>query len=277
MSIRLMSEVWRTKLPTIEKMVLLVIADHANDEGTEAWPSQATIAAKASISVRTVQRAVNSLVSSGFLRLEKHAGGSANCRDDRRPHRYTMIVSALRGDSATTRTVRGDSDNLDGATLTPATGRLSRPKNLPLDPPLETPSGVVVANTDFNEFWSVYPTRVGKQAAIKAWEKAILQADAATIVEGARRYAQDPNRHPSYTAHPSTWLNAGRWADDPLPPRELTPDEKRAQAAAEAARKAEFERARAAELSRLDEEARARAVPIPDHIKDLLRKTIGSR
>jgi hypothetical protein len=277
MSIRLMSEVWRTKLPTVEKMVLLVIADHANDEGTEAWPSQATIAIKASISVRTVQRAVNSLVSSGFLRLEKHAGGSANCREDRRPHRYTMILSALRGDAATTRTVRGDADNLDGATITPDTGRLLRPKNLPLDPPLETPSGVVVANADFNEFWGVYPTRVGKQAAMKAWDKAILQSDAATIVEGARRYADDPNRHPSYTAHPSTWLNAGRWADDPLPTRELNPAEKRAQEASEAARRAELERARAAELSRLDAEARARAVPMPENIKETLRKVLGSR
>jgi hypothetical protein len=112
---------------------------------------------------------------------------------------------------------------------------------------------------------------------MKAWDKAILQSDAATIVEGARRYADDPNRHPSYTAHPSTWLNAGRWADDPLPTRELNPAEKRAQEAVEAARKADLERARSAELSRLDEETRARAVPIPDHIKDLLRRTIGSR
>ena len=268
MSIRLMSEVWRTKLPTVEKMVLLVIADHANDEGTEAWPSQATIATKASISVRTVQRAVNSLVSSGFLRLEKHAGGSANCREDRRPHRYTMIISALRGDAATTRTVRGDADDDNGATRTPDTGRLSRPKNLPLEPLLETPFGL---------FWSTYPTKVGKQAAMKAWEKAIQQADAATIVEGARRYAEDPNRHPSYTAHPSTWLNAGRWADDPLPTRELNPAEKRAQEAVEAARKANLERARSAELSRLDAEARSRAVPMPDNIKDILRRTIGSR
>ena len=65
MSIRLMSEVWLTKLPLTEKMVLLVIADHASDDDTEAWPSQATIAKKASISVRTVQRSVNSLVEQG--------------------------------------------------------------------------------------------------------------------------------------------------------------------------------------------------------------------
>jgi hypothetical protein len=277
MSIRLMSEVWRTKLPTVEKMVLLVIADHANDEGTEAWPSQATIANKASVSVRTVQRAVNSLVSGGFLRLEKHAGGSANCREDRRPHRYTMILSALRGDATTTRTLRGDGDNADGATITPTTGRLSSPKNLPLEPSLETPVAVVVANSEFAIFWGVYPTKVGKQAAMKAWDRAIQNADSATIVEGARRYADDPNRHPSYTAHPSTWLNAGRWADDPLPPRELNPAEKKAQEAFQAALRADLERTRSAELSRQDEEARARAVPMPDNIKDALRKVLGSR
>jgi hypothetical protein len=33
------------------------------------------------------------------------------------------------------------------------------------------------------------------------------------------RYRNDPNREPEFTAHPATWLNAGRWDDDPLPPR----------------------------------------------------------
>ena len=68
-----MAEVWRTDLPTVEKMVLLVIADHANDEGTQSYPSQATIASKSSISVRTVQRAVNNLVSEGYIRMFKHS------------------------------------------------------------------------------------------------------------------------------------------------------------------------------------------------------------
>ena len=151
-----MSEVWLTKLPLTEKMVLLVIADHANDEGTEAWPSQATIANKASISIRTVQRSVNSLVEQGYIWLQKGAGGSATCREDRRPHRYTIILTKLRGDVATTRKRRGDADDLNGATSTPSTGRLLRPMNLPLETPLETP---VVANTSFDLFWKIYPLK----------------------------------------------------------------------------------------------------------------------
>lgn len=70
----------------------------------------------------------------------------------------------------------------------------------------------------FDEFWSTYPKRVAKQAAIKAWRKAIKIADPDTIINGARRYAEARRGDdPQYTAHPSTWLNAGRWDDEPQP------------------------------------------------------------
>lgn len=267
MSIRLMSEVWQTKLPTIEKMVLLVIADHANDEGTEAWPSQATMARKASLSIRTIQRAVNSLVKTKFLSVEKHGGGSANCRDDRRPHRYTINLKMLRGDQATTRIVRGDADNLDDTTFAPSTGRLSRPKNLPLETPLETP---------FDLFWKAYPLKVGKQAALKIWNKTVASGiDPNVLISGANQYALDPNRHPSYTAHASTWLHAGRWSDELLPPRELTDEEKKAQQVEWARLKYEKERIKSKQQQDEQEKAQANSVPAPEHIRDFIRKTIG--
>lgn len=75
----------------------------------------------------------------------------------------------------------------------------------------------------FDEFWTVYPRRTGKVAARKAWSKAVKAADAAQIVDGARRFAADPNlptgEEARFIPHPSTWLNDGRWDDDPLPPR----------------------------------------------------------
>lgn len=281
MSIRVMSEVWLTKLPLTEKMVLLVIADHASDDGTEAWPSQATIAKKASVSIRTVQRAVNTLVEKGFVYMQKGAGGSVNCREDRRPHKYTINLAVLRGDAQTTRKSRGDSDDLDGATITPSTGRLSRPMNLPSKPSIEPPvvllagsdeNGIIKANTPFDLFWKVYPLKVGKEAAKKAWSKAITQEDQDNIINGALQYAKDPNRHPSYTAHPSTWLNAGRWADDPLPPREVSPDEKRSLEATEARLKAERVKAESQAWFAEQEALKRQAVPMPESIKKLLRQ-----
>ena len=247
-------------------MVLLVIADHASDDGTEAWPSQVTIGNKASISVRTVQRSVNSLVVKGYIWLQKGAGGSATCREDRRPHKYTINLEVLRGDLQTTRKQRGDSRNANGATLTPSTGRLLRPMNLPIEPPKETP---------FDLFWKVYPLKVGKAAAKKAWDKATEAEDQDLIITGALQYARDPNRHPTYTAHPSTWLNAGRWADDLLPARDISPEEKKAQELESGRLKFERDR-KASEAWFAEQEAqREISVPMPEMLKDLLRKKVG--
>jgi len=69
----------------------------------------------------------------------------------------------------------------------------------------------------FDEFWHVYPRKEAKKAAVAAWGRAIRSASPDVIVAGALRYAMDPNREPEFTAHPATWLNQGRWDDEPLP------------------------------------------------------------
>jgi DNA-binding transcriptional regulator YhcF (GntR family) len=269
MSIRLMAEVWRTDLATIEKMVLLVIADHASDDGTEAWPSQATIAAKASISIRTVQRAVNSLVENGYLWMQKGAGGSATCREDRRPHKYTINIKRLRGDIESARDERGDIESDNGATLATSTGRLSRPMNHPIKPSNETP--------EFNLFWDQYPIKVGKAAAKKAWDKAIKIEAPDVIIQGAVRYAGDPNRHPSFTAHASTWLNAHRWSDSPLPPRVLTPEERRERDLIDSRAKTEKERLETLKWQEELKETQSKAIPVPDYVKEIFKKTLPKR
>jgi DNA-binding transcriptional regulator YhcF (GntR family) len=247
-------------------MVLLVIADHASDDGTEAWPSQATIAAKASISIRTVQRAVNSLVAAGYLWMEKGAGGSANCREDRRPHRYTINIKRLRGDIESTREERGDIEAINEATLAPTTGRQSRPMNHPNKPSNETP--------EFDLFWKYYPIKVGKAAALKAWVKAIKIESADEILAGAIRYADDPNRHPSFTAHAATWLNAHRWNDSALPPRVLTPEERREKELAESRAKSEKDRLETLRWQQEIEEQKALAVPVPENLREILMKSL---
>jgi len=70
---------------------------------------------------------------------------------------------------------------------------------------------------EFEQFWKTYPLKVGKGAAMKAWVKALRKTTLDVIIEGAERYAKDPNRDPAFTAHPATWLNSDRWLDSPLP------------------------------------------------------------
>ena len=247
-------------------MVLLVIADHASDDGTEAWPSQATIASKASVSIRTVQRAVNSLVEAEYLWMQKGAGGSATCREDRRPHKYTINIKRLRGDTESARDDRGDNESINGATVATPTGRLSRPMNHPNKPSNETP--------EFDLFWKYYPIKVGKAAALKAWVKAIKIESADVIMAGAIRYADDPNRHPSFTAHAATWLNAHRWNDSALPPRVLTPEERREKELADSRAKSEKDRLETLRWQQEIEEQKALAVPVPENLREILMKSL---
>jgi hypothetical protein len=72
---------------------------------------------------------------------------------------------------------------------------------------------------DYERFWKIYPRRVGKLASYAAWKKALMIADAESIIFGAQAFADDPNRQEEFTPHPATWLNQGRWEDDPLPER----------------------------------------------------------
>ena len=247
MSIRIISEVWKTQLPISEKMVLLVIADHASDDGSNAWPSQATIAAKSSLSLRTVQRCINNLVKAGYLRVEKHAGGDAKCREDRRPNLYTIYVQNLRGGKLTGRSLEPD-----GAAETADTGRRSRPLNRPNKPSINL----------FETFWEIYPKKVGKLAAQKAFRKAVEDGfEPEDIVAGAKRYAADKNRVDAYTTHPATWINAGRWLDETPPTlTQIGIDNMMA-------RHLEYE-AWKAEIA----EREAKAVPMPESLKNLFKK-----
>lgn len=70
-----MTWVWeQSKAEGLDRLVLLAIADNANDQGGNAYPSVQTLRLKAKISERTVQRAVRRLVELGELRVRAGAG-----------------------------------------------------------------------------------------------------------------------------------------------------------------------------------------------------------
>ena len=66
---------------------------------------------------------------------------------------------------------------------------------------------------DFQTFWQMYPRKVGKLAAQKSFEKAVKSATPQEIFEGVIRYQRNCGSDPKFIAHPSTWLNEGRWMD----------------------------------------------------------------
>lgn len=70
-----MAWVWKSsRAEPTDRLVLLAIADAANDQGADAYPSMATLTAKTNLHERSIQRALKRLVELGELVVYANAG-----------------------------------------------------------------------------------------------------------------------------------------------------------------------------------------------------------
>lgn len=182
------------------------------------------------------------LVELDRLPLDELSDAPGGPRGDQPSTRQTVmaVVDALRGDFAipTGGVSVGVSDtHPEGDAVPPRVhaGAFPHPPTpvpLPLTPtlpmseaaPSDTSSPAAPSRSTepagFADFWEQYPRKVGKDDARKAYTSALRRASVTQIVEGATRYATDPNLvEKQFIPHPATWLNGGRWDDEPLPPR----------------------------------------------------------
>src|SRR5579885_962748 len=67
---------------------------------------------------------------------------------------------------------------------------------------------------EFDAWWQVYPQKVSKGAAERAWPRARREASYAALVAGLRRYMRTKPPDVAW-CHPATWLNGKRWLDQP--------------------------------------------------------------
>lgn len=133
MSIAVMSLVFPLVVSATLKLVLLALADFADDSGGNIFPSIQTLAWKASMSVRSVQRHLRDLEARGWLVQVEPA------RHDR-PARYRLrvdVLRELRGDAV----APGDSYGGAGATTAPGgvTSTTSRGVTVSPNPSVEPP------------------------------------------------------------------------------------------------------------------------------------------
>lgn len=72
MSVKLTNAVWHLKIPLSEKMVLLALANHVNDNDIKkpCWPGIPLLSKECRISERQVQRNLKSLEKQSFIRRE---------------------------------------------------------------------------------------------------------------------------------------------------------------------------------------------------------------
>ncbi len=91
MSIKVMSWVWEQDLPPLDKIVLMAIADHADDDGY-AWPGMKRIAEKCSMEKRTVQRHVERLQEQQLLKVESRQRNDGSSSSNG----YTVVMNGTK-------------------------------------------------------------------------------------------------------------------------------------------------------------------------------------
>ena len=76
------------------------------------------------------------------------------------------------------------------------------------------PSGVR-ATLPFNDFWNLYPRKVGKGHARLAFKKACEKEDPIKILLAVKEFAEViEGKEKQFIPHPTTWLNGERCDDD---------------------------------------------------------------
>lgn len=80
-------------------------------------------------------------------------------------------------------------------------------------------SPTAATDARFVEFWSSYPRKVGKQAALRIWRKLNPDDELLEQMKRAIRWQsateQWRKQGGRFIPHPATWLNQGRWQDEP--------------------------------------------------------------
>jgi hypothetical protein len=97
----------------------------------------------------------------------------------------------------------------------------TRPLQYPLDSDLDSDLDLDLDSKpcgSFDGFWNCYPIKKGKAAAEKSFARAVKSASPDEIiaaVEKQKRWPEWTKENGAYIPHPATWLNQGRWTDEP--------------------------------------------------------------
>jgi len=191
------------------KLVLLGIANHLGDHG--AWPSISTLARYANASERSVKRDIQELVELGELKVELQ---NAPIKTQYKTNLYWITIGSGVTDSASGVTdwvSRGDSSGKSGVTPVGTQNIILTIKEPSLKSDLDS----------FDTFWNLYPKKVAKADALKAWKQVLKKKTADEMIGLTKAYSESKLPDMTYIPYPASWLNKGLYEavenDKPAP------------------------------------------------------------
>jgi hypothetical protein len=147
-----------------------------------------------------VRTALDELEQAGYVAQWKRQDQHGHWSQGRKVFDKPQVTEAWKTDAGST------DAGLSGASIRTVTYDREEENNLG-QPPVDR----------FSEWWSLYPKKVGKLGATKAWKKALKVASAAAIIAATEAFAREClGTDQQFIPHPATWLNAGRWDDEPV-------------------------------------------------------------
>ncbi|MEQ1755281.1 MAG: helix-turn-helix domain-containing protein [Micropepsaceae bacterium] len=202
------------KLHPNARLLAVVIADFINSKSGVAYPSQKRLAEILGLSTRTIMNLLPQIVERGHIEITP-GNGRGHASEYRLKDEADFTLFYAKGCNAVhpSQSERVKPDALKGEIR-----RRERVKPASHQPveynQLKEP--VEYIHGTFDEFWEVYPRRVSRGAAQRAFQKALKRSQAKVIMDGATRYAiERKGQDTKYTKHPATWLNGDCWEDEP--------------------------------------------------------------
>jgi hypothetical protein len=219
-SVQATTWVWECSESTgSERLILLAIADAASAEGEASMQAVSTLARMCRVDRRTVQRHLRALEERGEI---ESMGVSP---------RYQTTVYRLPGVGGRQSAAPGRQYDAEGAASTTqggVTGAALPQTTNPKKPITTSPSTKVEefqSTESFDDWWAIYPKKVGKQAALKTYLRIVKTVDPACVLSGLvaqEKFLVDQKAR-GFCPDPASWLNAGRWDDEVTPRQEVRP------------------------------------------------------
>lgn len=198
------------------RLVLLKLADCANDAGERSFPSVQTISRDCELGRATVLRALKWLQSEGWIEEVAHARHHQSSE-----WRVCVDSTGQRYQNDTPTPAPSEVSSCAPEVSSCAPRGIIRANLTSICTTIKEPSVPVQANGHgFEEFWQTYPRKAGKGAALKAWQRlrpdADLQARILAAISQQRTSEQWCKDGGQFIPHPATWLNQQRWDDEPV-------------------------------------------------------------
>lgn len=225
MSNRLLTLAWRVQLPAPTKLLLIALADRADDSGM-SWPSREMLCEQTGLSPSSVSGHVQALISAGLLTQHRRRQRTAEYTLDER----ALILAGRHEPVAAVADPEPEMSSSEISTSETSTNKMSTSADqdvAELDIPKENPHRTLrrtsskrkraTGNEDFDAFWAAYPRKVDKQDAVRAYAKATGITDPATLLAAIKVHAAywaKAGRDAETIPHAATWLNKRRWEDE---------------------------------------------------------------